>query len=380
MKGFKNRLVLTSIIVLILGVLSACGSNTAPNTGSTAETSEDNKEAAASNQESGNKQPANSQTEKKKVVVYTNAGGQGRAEWVQEEAAKIGLDVQFVQAGGGDLANRLIAEKNNPVADVVWGLTSIDYEKFKEQDMLEKYVPAWANQVETGLNDSEDFYHATAKQAILMMYDKSVYNKDSAPTDWPDLWNKPQYQSKYAILTSGGATMRSVLAGILTRYQDPNGEYGISKEGWDELAKFYKNGYQLKQGEDLFETLSKKEQPISPVWSSGIADFEKKFNMQMGFVSPKIGVPNLVESVALVKGAKNADAAKQFIDWFGIAEVQGPFAAKFSYFPANKDALKDAPQNIKDIAVSVTVQDIDWKFVADHIDEWVQKIELQLKK
>ncbi|RCW49164.1 extracellular solute-binding protein [Paenibacillus prosopidis] len=380
MKGFKNRLILTSLIVLILGVLSACGGNSASNAGSSGETPAADKEAAASNQDSGNTQPANSTADKKKVVVYTNAGGQGRAEWVQQEAAKKGIDVQFVNAGGGDLANRLIAEKNNPVADVIWGLTSIDYEKFKKQDMLEKYVPAWAEQVDSGLNDSGDYYHATAKQAILMMYDKNVYTKDTAPTDWPDLWNNSQYQGKYAILTSGGATMRSVLAGILMRYQDPNGEYGISKQGWDELTKFYQNGRQLKQGEDLFETLSKKEQPISPVWSSGIADFEQKFNIQMDIVSPKVGVPHLVESVALVKGAKNADAAKQFIDWFGTAEVQGPFAAKFSYFPANKDALKDAPQKVKDIASAVTVQEIDWKFVSDHIDQWVQKIELQIMK
>lgn len=301
-------------------------------------------------------------------------------EWVQEEAAKEGFEVQFVNAGGGEIANRLIAEKGNPVADVIWGLTSTDYENFKKQDMLEKYVPAWAGQVEPGLNDPEDYYHATAKQQILMMYDKSVYNENTAPTDWNDLWNKPEFHGKYVVLTSGGATMRAVIAGILTRYQDPNGEFGVSQEGWDELAKFYKNGYQMKEGEDLFQTLAKKEQPISPIWSSGIQGFEEQNNMQMGIVSPKIGVPNLLESVALVKGAKNVEAAKQFIDWFGTAEVQGAFAAKFSYMPANQEAVKDAPQSVKDIADSVTTQEIDWKFVSAHIEEWVQKIELQLKQ
>ncbi|AKG37976.1 hypothetical protein VK70_24920 [Paenibacillus durus ATCC 35681] len=358
---FKKRMMATSAMVLILGVLSACGT-------------------AAPTQDAVNKQSASPAANQKKVVIYTNSGGEGRGEWVQQEAAKKGFDVQIVQAGGGDIANRLIAEKNNPVADVIWGLSSIDYEKFKKQDMLEKYRPSWTDKVDARLNDSEDFYHATAKQAILMMYDKNVYTKETAPTDWPDLWNKPQYQGKYAILAPGGGTARTVLVGILMRYKDPNGEYGISKQGWDELAKFYKNGYQLKQGEDLFQTLAKKEQPISPIWSSGIAGFEQDYNMQMDIVSPKIGVPHVVESVALIKGAKDAEAAKEFIEWFGTAEVQGAFAAKFSYLPANKDALKDAPQNVKDIADAVTVQDIDWKFASDHIEEWVQKVELQLKK
>lgn len=362
MKRLRKSMLLASAAVLLVGVLSACGTNNSPNTVSS-------------------DQPADSGTvEKKKLVVYTNAGGEGRAEWIQEEAAKKGFDVQFVKAGGGDLANRLIAEKNNPVADVILGLTSIDYEKFKQQDMIVPYTPAWADQVVPGLNDTAGYYHAIAQQAIVMMYDESVYTKETAPLDWTDLWNKSEYHGKYMLMGTGGATMRSVLSGILYRYKDPDGEYGISKEGWDELSKFYNEGRELKQGEDLFETLAKKEQPLSPVWSSGIEVYEKKFNTQMGIVSPEIGVPHLVESVALIKGAKNADAAKAFIDWLGTAEVQGPFAAKFSYFPANQNALKDAPQSVKDIASSVKVQDIDWKFVADHIDQWVQKIELQIKK
>jgi iron(III) transport system substrate-binding protein len=367
---------MSGFLILMMVALSACGGNSSTNSGNSANEGNAGKdtEQAASDQ-----QPAGS-AEKKKVVVYTNAGGSGRAEWVQAEAAKAGFDVQIVNAGGGDIANRLIAEKNNPVADVIWGLTSIDYENFKKQDMLDKYAPAWTDKVAPGLNDPDDYYHATAQQAILMMYDKNVYTQDSAPKDWPDLWNKTDYHGKYIILGSGGATMRSVLAGILLRYKDPNGEYGISKEGWEELAKFYKDGRELKQGEDLFETLSKKEQPISPVWSSGIAGFEEQYKMQMGIVSPEVGVPHLVESVALVKGAKDSDAAKAFIDWFGTADVQGPFAAKFSYFPANQDALKEAPQSVKDLASTVKVQDIDWKFVSEHIDEWVQKIELQIKK
>lgn len=374
MKMLRRKWMLVSVIVLITSLLSACGSNSSNQPSGTEST------PAATNQASEKPTAESAPAEKKKIVIYTNASGAGRGEWVQQEAAKQGFELQFVDAGGGDIANRLLAEKNNPVADVVWGLSSVDYEKFKKQDMIEKYTPSWAGQVSPGLNDADGYYHATAKQAILMMYDESVYTKDTAPTDWPDLWNNSQYHDKYLVLLAGGGTARAVLAGILTRYQDPNGEFGISKEGWDELTKFYHNGRELKQGEDLFETLAKKEQPISAIWSSGIEGFEQQQNMQMGVVSPQIGVPHLVESIALVKGSKNADAAKEFIDWFGTAEVQGPFAAKFSYFPANQEALKDAPQSAKDLAATVTVQDIDWKFVAENIEQWVQKIELQIKK
>ena len=71
-------------------------------------------------------------------------------------------------AGGADLTNRLIAEKNNPIADVVFGLNNIFYENLKKEDVLDQYVPQWASQVDSGLNDPEGYYHGLVKQAILI--------------------------------------------------------------------------------------------------------------------------------------------------------------------------------------------------------------------
>ena len=50
------------------------------------------------------------------LVIYSPQGGE-RAEWIAEQAAAAGHDIEILNAGGGELFDRLLAEKNNPQAD-----------------------------------------------------------------------------------------------------------------------------------------------------------------------------------------------------------------------------------------------------------------------
>lgn len=161
--------------------------------------------------------------------VYTNSDTDGRDEWLIERAAQDGFKVQVVGAGAADTQNRLLAEKASPIADVVFGLNAIIWESLKAENILIPFVPEWADEIPAGLNDDEGYYHAIVKQAILLVYDQNQLTEDQAPTDWPDLWTKPEFDKKYEYLTSlGGGTVRNVIAGILTRYADPNGDLGIA--------------------------------------------------------------------------------------------------------------------------------------------------------
>ena len=39
--------------------------------------------------------------------------------------------------------------------------------------------------------------------------------------------------------------------------------------------------------------------------------------------------------------------------------------------------LNNAPENVKAFLEGVHQQDIDWAFVAEHLDQWVEKVELE---
>ena len=60
-----------------------------------------------------------------RINVYSNSFSDGRAEWLTDRAAQDGFRIQTLSAGAADTQNRLIAEKNAPVADIVFGLNAI---------------------------------------------------------------------------------------------------------------------------------------------------------------------------------------------------------------------------------------------------------------
>ncbi len=312
------------------------------------------------------------------LTVYTNSGSDGRGDWLVERAAKDGFKIQYIEAGGAEIQNRLLAEKNAPIADVVYGLNSIMWESLKAEDILIPYTPVWAGEIPEGLNDPEGYYHAIVKQAILLVYDENQMSPEEAPKDWLDLWTNEAFDGKYEYLVSlSGGTVRNVLAGILTRYADPAGELGISQEGWDQIAQYYQHGVPAEDGVDLYGQISDPNSPVlcGQMWSSGVETRDQQYGTSTKYVIPEVGVPYAVEAISIVNGTKNEEEAQRFLDWFGSAQIQGEWAQEFSTLPANINAVDKANAFNQEIA-QIPAQNIDWGLVAENIDAWVENIEL----
>lgn len=313
------------------------------------------------------------------LVIYSNSASDGRGDWLVERAAQDGFNLQYVDLGAGDCQARLIAEKAAPIADVVYGLNGMIWASLKAEGVLTPYVPMWADEVDANLNDPDGFYHCIVKQAILLCYNQDKMTAEEAPSDWPDLWNKEEYHGRYEFLTGlGGGTVRTVLAGILTRYADPNGELGVSEEGWAEIAKYYQYGSPNESGVDLYARMADPESPVclGQMWSSGVEGRDEQYGVNSGYVVPEIGVPFVVEGVAIVNGTKKQEEAQRFVDWFGTGKIQGEWAEQFSTLPANVNAVDKANEFNQEMA-QLKAQPIDWDLVAANIDGWTEKIMLE---
>jgi len=311
------------------------------------------------------------------LVVYTNSNGEGRGDWLTQKAGEAGFKIEIVGAGGADATNKLIAEKNNPIADVAFGLNNMYFSQVKAADALEPYKPAWAGEVDTQLADGETYW-PLVKQAILLGYNSDKFSKDAAPKDWTDLWTKDEFKARYERVTGlGTATAQLVFAGILSRYRDDSGDLGISDDGWKQVEQYFQNGSPAVAKTDLFARIASGEVDMGQMPSSIIADREKSFKVNVETVIPSVGVPLAVEQIALVKGTKKKDQAQKFIDWFGSADVQGQFAKQFNSMPVNTSAQAQANPEVVDFFADLKQQDIDWEFVQENMGAWVEKIELE---
>lgn len=316
------------------------------------------------------------------LVIYSNSVSDGRGDWLVERADRDGFSIQYVDVGASAAVSRLLAERNAPIADVTFGLDKITWEALKAEDMLEQYVPGWEKEIPEGFSDSDGYYHATVKEAILLAYDKNQMSEDEAPKDWLDLWTKEEYFGKYATKSKlSGGTTRNVLAGILTRYIDPEGELGISDEGWEQMRLFFGNGTPEESGVDLYGSIASDSSPIvmGQMWSSGISAREEEYGVDTGIVIPQVGVPYVVSGIAIVKNTKKLEEAKRFVEWYGSAQIQGEWAVEFTTLPVNKNA-KDQANDFNRYIDTLPAQDIDWAVVSANIDMWCEKIELSYMK
>lgn len=365
------------LAVLMLTSLAACGTSEVPE--STATPTVSTNPNAEQGNESGEDGDGAVKGTGVALTIYSNSVSDGRGDWLVERAAQDGFQIQYVDAGAADVQNRLIAEAASPIADVVYGLNTIIWENLKSEGVLTQYTPVWADEISEGLNDVDGYYHATVKQAILLVYDMNQVDPADAPTDWTDLWTKEEFKGTYEYKTGlGGGTVRNVLAGILSRYTDPNGDLGISDEGWEAISQYYQCGMPDESGVDLYGQFVNESSTVvcGQMWSSGIEARDEQYGTKTGYVVPEIGVPYATEGIAIVNGTKNLEEAKRFVDWFGSAQIQGEWAQEFSTLPANINAVQSANAFNQEIA-NIPAQDIDWMLVSQNIDAWCEKILLE---
>jgi iron(III) transport system substrate-binding protein len=314
------------------------------------------------------------------LIVYTNSNGEGRGEWLTQKAAEAGFKIEIVGAGGADATNKLIAEKNNPIADVAFGLNNMYFEQIKAAGAIEPFTPSWSGEVDGTKGDKADSkaYWPLVQQAILLGYNSEKLSKDEAPKDWTDLWTQDKFKSRYERVTGlGTATAQLVFASILTRYKDDAGDLGISDEGWKQIEGYFKNGTPAVAKTDLFARIASGDTDMGQMPSSIISEREKSFKVNVETVMPSVGVPLAIEQVALIKGTDKKDEALKFINWFGSAQTQGDWAQQFNSMPVNKAAVAKAKPAVVEFFSSLKQQDIDWNFVQTNMGKWVEKIELE---
>ncbi|MBR5231809.1 MAG: extracellular solute-binding protein [Clostridia bacterium] len=314
------------------------------------------------------------------LTIYTNSGSSGRADWLTQRAAEDGFKLAILEEGAGAVQQRIIGEAANPICDVVFGLNAIIWNDLISRDLLVPYAaPSWADEVSAGLNDPNGYYYAIVKQAILLAYDANQVSEADAPKDWLDLWNDEKFYGKYEtqIKLTGGTT-RNVIAGVLCRYLDPNGELGVSEEGWKQMELYYEHGTLAESGVDLYAQMINKNSPVlmGQMWSSGVTQYDATYGVKSGVAIPEVGVPYAVEGVGIVNGTKNMEEALRFIEWFGSAQIQGEWAEKFGTMPANEIAALKADA-VQQQLCAIPAQNIDWAIVAEYIDEWCEKIMLE---
>ncbi len=276
-------------------------------------------------------------------VVALCSTNQSWCELAASEFTKsTGIRVIQSRKATGEALAQLKAEASNPKTDIWWGGTGDPFLQASEEKLLEAYKPSyladlhpWAvRQFEMSGYQVGGFYTA----AIGFGWNADLLKKENLPEPkcWADL-TKPVYKGK--IETSHPAssgTAYTVLAGLVQLMGED--------KAFDYMKALHRNitSY-TKSGTAQAKNVARGEVPIGISFAFGF-DEERL----AGFTAVQSGMPcegtgYEVGGIALVKGARNLDAAKKYYDWLYSPAGQAIGArANSLQIPANKTFRADA--------------------------------------
>ncbi|BAK77958.1 ABC transporter, periplasmic binding protein, thiB subfamily [Pseudogulbenkiania sp. NH8B] len=244
-----------------------------------------------------------------------------------------GIKVVVIKAGdAGEMVNKLILTRANPIADVVYGIDNTLLGKAQQAGVLEPTAsPAGAAVKQTlpGMVSVDYGY-------VTLNYDKAwfVRQKLALPTSLDEL-TRPAY--KNLVVVENPATSSPGLAFLLATVKGLGEEpafawWGKLRDNGVKVAKGWSEAYYTdfsKNGGSRPIVVSYATSPAAEVFYSK----EKLAEAPTGNLLLKGGVFQQVEGVALVKGGGQKKAAQQFVDFLRSGAVQTDLPTQMWMYP-----------------------------------------------
>ncbi len=247
-----------------------------------------------------------------KLTVYTAIeADQLKAYQEAFNADHPDIEINFVRDSTGIVTAKLLAEKANPQADVVWGLAATSLMLLDAEGMLEPYAPKGLDQLSAKFRDANNppAWVGMDVWSAAIVYNTVEAEKKglSKPASWKDL-TKPEYQG--AIVMPNPASSGTGFLDVSSWLQ----LFG-EEEGWKYMDALHANiGAYTHSGSKPAKMAAAGEYPIGISFEYRAAT-EKSKGAPIEIIFPTEGVGWDMEASAIVKGTDSADAAKTLLDW-----------------------------------------------------------------
>ena len=318
-----------------------------------------------------------SSNNKSKLVIYSPHGKEMLSEFEKQfEATHPHTDVQWLDMGSQEVFDRIKTEKNNPLSDLWWGAPATIFMRAEKLNLLEKYVPTWHERIPASSKSKQGMWFGTFLTPQVIAFNDKTLTSQNAPHDWNDLIAS-QWKDKVIIrnpMASG--TMRVIYSAMIANSVKNTGN---EIEGFEWLRKLDENtSSYAADPTQMYIKLSGTEAAVT-LWNMPDIILQKTlYNYPFGYNFPSSGTVVLTDGIAIVKGTKNLDAAKEFYEFVTNEQALILQAEKFYRIPARTDITKDKlPKWISD--ANYKPMDLDWELISEKESEWMKKWDTEIK-
>ncbi|NTE65533.1 extracellular solute-binding protein [Agrobacterium tumefaciens] len=278
--------------------------------------------------------------EAKPLVVYSALDEAQMVELLAAfKAEHPDINVEVINESGGTIVARLIAEKSNPRADILFGAPVSGLMALNGEGILQPYKPNGFDDVKPALKDTASpvpLWVGLDAWASAVCYNTVEGKAEGAPqpTKWVDLV-KPEYKGKVVMTNpNSSGTGFLTVAGWLTLF----GEKGA----WDYMDKLNENVSQyVSSGETPCRMAASGEAVVGISYAfPGVQ--AKNEGAPIDVVLPAEGLGSEIEATALIKGGANSEAAKLLAD-FAASSKAGEISSKYYAVVAHNGSYPTVP-------------------------------------
>jgi iron(III) transport system substrate-binding protein len=284
-----------------------------------------------------------------------------------------GIQVNFVRFSSGEALARVIAEKNNPRVDVLFGGPVETFAAGVKEGVFEAYKPPSFSALPARFHQPDGLWIAMADDPLVFM-SNNKFLKDKGlkpPASWEDLLD-PAYKNQLQMAdarTSGTAVTR-IFSILEVNGRDEDRAFAYMKKLRPNVQVFTKSG----GGGTIPVGLGQAGAGIFFIVDA-LKTKQEGYDVAVSF--PREGIGTAAEAIALLKGAKNPAAAKKLIDWATSPAMQVLYAKyKINFIPAHPEVKVDP--GLAEVLKGAKIFPIDENYAGANrkriVERWVKEI------
>jgi len=286
------------------------------------------------------------------LVVYSPNPEDLIEETIPAFEEKYGIKVDLVQASTGELFKKAEAEKESPVADVIFGGS---YALFSSnENLFEPYISQENDQIIPEYQNKTGFYTPYTLDVSVIIAN-SALTKDIKIEGYNDLLN-PKLKGKIA--TADPSNASSAFAQLTNMLVDQGGYE--NEQAWTYVKNLFTlvDGKIASSSSNVYKAVADGEMAVGLTYEDPALKLLND-GVDVKVIYPKEGTVFLPGNAAIVKNAKHMENAKKFIDFLLSQEIQDKLGTETTIRPIRKNAKTN--KNMKAMTeINIATEDSDY--------------------
>ncbi len=265
------------------------------------------------------------------------------------------VEIRWVRDSTGVITAKLLAERANPQADVVWGLVATSVVELDQEGLIERYAPTGLEAIGARYRDPADPPSWVGMEALVATVCVNTVEaaKHGLPpiTSWNDL-TKPEFKGHVSMPdpSSSGTGLLNVASWLQAFGHDAGWAF---MEALDRNVSVYSHS-----GSKPCKDAAIGETSVGISFDSrGLRLKEKGAPIELVF--PGEGVGWDMDATAIVKGTKKPEAARKLADWAVTRAASEVYAKAYSVL-ARPGVAKLSPFQPADLETRLIANDFGW--------------------